>query len=105
MPRRNSPSEMLHIRFSTNSSSRSGKLWKALFAAYGAPYAVAAGLKIVQDALAFLQPQLLRWLLIFIADYQHARNSNAELPSAVKGFSIVAVMVRQSSRSCAKDVC
>ncbi|RDB20896.1 Metal resistance protein YCF1 [Hypsizygus marmoreus] len=70
-------------------------LWKALFIAYGRPYAGAAGLKIVQDFLAFLQPQLLRWLLAYISWYQTARFRpipGEELPSKLEGFAIAAIM-------------
>ncbi|KAF8074805.1 multidrug resistance-associated ABC transporter [Lyophyllum atratum] len=70
-------------------------LWKALFIAYGGPYAAAAGLKFIQDCLAFLQPQLLRWLLAYISSYQAARFGNAEddeVPSKLKGFGIATLM-------------
>lgn len=59
----------------------SKKLWVSLFAAYGGPYTVAAGLKVFQDLLAFLQPQLLRLFLAFIARYQAAKyGSSKSLP-------------------------
>lgn len=69
-------------------------LWKALFIAYGGPYAVAAGLKIIQDVLAFLQPQLLRLLLMYISRYQMARllPINDPKPSILEGFSIAGIM-------------
>lgn len=70
-------------------------LWKSLFIAYGGPYAVAAGLKIIQDFLAFLQPQLLRWILVYISHYQSARfgpSENVDLPNKLEGFSIAAIM-------------
>ena len=52
--------------------ARGRSLWVALFLSYGGPYAVAACLKVVQDCLNFLQPQLLRWLLAYISEYQRA---------------------------------
>jgi len=61
-------------------------------AAYGSPFFVAAGLKIVQDLLAFAQPQFLRWLLSYIAMYQAAFRANAETPDPVEGFAIVILM-------------
>ncbi|KAG6844742.1 hypothetical protein H0H87_004074 [Tephrocybe sp. NHM501043] len=68
-------------------------LWKALFMSYGGPYAGAAGLKVFQDCLAFLQPQLLRWLLVYISWYQTARFENfADAPSSLQGFSIAVLM-------------
>lgn len=70
-------------------------MWKALFVAYGGPYAYAAGLKIVQDCLAFLQPQLLRWLLAYISWYQRARFmpvGGEDKPNPLEGFSIAGIM-------------
>ncbi|KAG6828729.1 hypothetical protein H0H92_006917 [Tricholoma furcatifolium] len=68
-------------------------LWKALFVAYGGPYAFAAGLKLFQDGLAFLQPQLLRWLLVYISEYQSARFADGtDGPSNLQGFAIAALM-------------
>ncbi|KAI0629229.1 metal resistance protein YCF1 [Trametes polyzona] len=67
-------------------------LWVSLFVAYGGPYVFALGLKILQDCLAFLQPQLLRWLLAYISTYQTAKNSDGRTPTAVEGFAIAAIM-------------
>lgn len=70
-------------------------LWKALFVAYGKPYAVAAMLKIIQDCLSFLQPQLLRWLLAYISWYQAARfgpMDGDDLPNKLQGFAIAVLM-------------
>lgn len=70
----------------------SKSLYLGLFAAYGGPYAIAGGLKILQDCLAFLQPQLLRWLLSFISEYQTSRLHGSDGPSAVEGFFIAVLM-------------
>jgi hypothetical protein len=69
-------------------------LWKALFVAYGGPYAVAAGLKVIQDFLAFLQPQLLKLLLRFISAYQdaHFAPGGGNGPTSLEGFTIAVVM-------------
>ncbi|KAK7061124.1 hypothetical protein VNI00_000860 [Paramarasmius palmivorus] len=74
-------------------------LWKSLFIAYGGPYAFAALLKFIQDALAFLQPQLLRWLLAYISTYQSARlwSSDLQKPSPMEGFAIAALMLLASA--------
>lgn len=45
-------------------------LFRALASAYGGPYAVAAVLKLANDCLSFVQPQLLRQLLKFVASYR-----------------------------------
>ncbi|XP_006462121.1 hypothetical protein AGABI2DRAFT_151707 [Agaricus bisporus var. bisporus H97] len=67
-------------------------LWKALFIAYGKPYAEAAGLKVLQDLLAFSQPQFLRLLLAYISVYQTSRFNSFNRPSELEGFAIAAVM-------------
>ncbi|EKM50357.1 uncharacterized protein PHACADRAFT_263609 [Phanerochaete carnosa HHB-10118-sp] len=67
----------------------------ALFAAYGGPYAFAGFLKLVQDCLVFLQPQLLRWLLSYISAYQSARPDGIVqngAPSPFEGFAIAVIM-------------
>jgi hypothetical protein len=80
------------------SSGRDGKvhLWRGLFVAYGQPYLLAACLKIVQDCLAFLQPQLLRWLLAYISAYQSAQGGmkfgGPPGASPLQGFAIAAIM-------------
>ena len=51
----------------------------------------ALGLKVIQDALAFLQPQLLRWLLSYISAYQSSRFSD-DGPIAIEGFAIATIM-------------
>jgi ATP-binding cassette subfamily C (CFTR/MRP) protein 1 len=61
-------------------------------AAYGGPFFVAAGLKIIQDVLAFAQPQFLRLLLSYIAVYQAAFKANAETPDPIQGFVIIVLM-------------
>lgn len=74
------------------SCSSSKALWRALFVAYGGPYALAGFLKVCTDTLAFLQPQLLRWLLLYISDYQTAREQGREPPSSLQGFAIAVLM-------------
>ena len=80
----------------TGDFPNSKNLYLALFSAYGAPYAFAAFLKIIQDCLAFLQPQLLRWLLYYVSTYQAAREGQEHggppPPSPLQGFSIAALM-------------
>ncbi|PFH45503.1 hypothetical protein AMATHDRAFT_82867 [Amanita thiersii Skay4041] len=66
-------------------------LWKALFIAFGRPYIVAAMLKLCQDTLAFLQPQLLRWLLAYISRYPRALDKVVK-PNVLEGFSIALTM-------------
>ncbi|KAH7888221.1 P-loop containing nucleoside triphosphate hydrolase protein, partial [Phlebopus sp. FC_14] len=68
-------------------------LWTALFISYGGPYAFALFLKIVQDSFAFVQPQLLRWLLAYISSYQSTKGAEvAEDQSPFEGYAVAIVM-------------
>jgi len=76
-------------------TKKHSNLWVALAAAYGSTYAEAAVLKVIQDLLAFAQPQFLRWFLAYISLYQAAGNGpnvGTNGPSPVKGFVIVVGM-------------
>ncbi|OCH89274.1 hypothetical protein OBBRIDRAFT_804843 [Obba rivulosa] len=68
--------------------SRHSSLWKAPLLAYRGPCAFAAFLKFIQDCLAFLQPQLLCWLLAYISEYQSARYSGGATPSPLKALQL-----------------
>lgn len=46
----------------------------------------------MHDLLAFLQPQLLRWLLTYISVYQEARFEPSDRPSNMEGFAIALIM-------------
>lgn len=48
-------------------------LWIAMFRAYGGPYMVAAIFKVINDVTQYIQPQLLRFLIAFVASYQTQR--------------------------------
>jgi len=86
---------------------RCSTLWKALFIAYGGPYAVAAALKVLQDLLAFLQPQLLRLLLSYISVYQSTRLVPDRKPSDLEGFALALIMFIASviQTICLNQVC
>lgn len=68
------------------------RLWLALFKAYGRTYAVAAILKLVQDCLSFLQPQLLRLLLAYISSYQEGRKLHSGNGNILEGLTIAVIM-------------
>ncbi|KAG2035311.1 P-loop containing nucleoside triphosphate hydrolase protein [Suillus americanus] len=69
-------------------------VWLALFLSYGGPYMGAAFLKLFQDSLAFLQPQLLRWLLAYISNYQSTKGMANLLvgPSPLEGYIVAIIM-------------
>ncbi|KAI6044047.1 P-loop containing nucleoside triphosphate hydrolase protein [Pisolithus marmoratus] len=80
--------EQLHRALGKHSS-----IWVALFAAYGGPYMLAGCLKIVHDSLILVQPQLLRWLLLFITNYQSAKGRTfIGGPSLFEGFAVALTM-------------
>lgn len=62
----------------------SPSLWLALFRAYGGPYMVAAIFKVGNDVSQYIQPQLLRLLIAFVASY----NSGNSPQPIIKGASI-----------------
>lgn len=63
-------------------------LWIALFRAFGGPYIRGAIIKCGSDILAFVQPQLLRYLIAFVDSY---RNNNEPQPVA-RGVAIALAM-------------
>lgn len=76
-----------------DASKKHSNLWVALTVAYGSTYAFAAVLKIIQDLLAFAQPQFLRMFLAYISRYQASSDPTlGHPPSAVEGFVIVGGM-------------
>ncbi|CAD6926039.1 unnamed protein product [Tilletia controversa] len=54
---------------STRDKDGNGRIWRTLFKAYGAPFAVGGLLKACQDIASFAQPQILRWLLQFVQNW------------------------------------
>ncbi|CAE6470998.1 unnamed protein product [Rhizoctonia solani] len=80
-------SDELQKHWSRQVESKNPSLWGALARAYGGQYANAAVIKIVRDFLSFAEPQLLRFLLAFIARYQAGKTE-----SAFVGWAIAAAM-------------
>jgi ATP-binding cassette subfamily C (CFTR/MRP) protein 1 len=80
-------SDRLQLHWAQQLRSRKPSLWSALFRAYGGPYMIAATIKIMRDILSFAEPQLLRLLLAFIAQYQAGT-----VNSAFRGWAIAAAM-------------
>jgi ATP-binding cassette, subfamily C (CFTR/MRP), member 1 len=74
-------------------SKKHKNLWASLAVAYGSTYAYAGVLKIVQDLLAFAQPQFLRMFLAYISRFQASSDPETpNRPSPIQGFVIVAGM-------------
>lgn len=67
----------------------SPSLWIALFRAYGGPYMVAAFYKVGNDISQYIQPQLLRLLIAFVASFHQPEIAPQPV---VKGAAIALAM-------------
>ncbi|RPB07610.1 hypothetical protein P167DRAFT_495580 [Morchella conica CCBAS932] len=67
-------------------------IWIALFTAFGGPYFKGALFKVVHDILAFVQPQLLRLIISFVASY----NFGNDPQPLVRGIAIATAMFATS---------
>lgn len=72
-------------------------LWIALFRAYGGPYAVAAIFKVGNDCAQYIQPQLLRLLISFIASYGKDRTPEPVIKGAAIALAMFCCAVFQTS--------
>jgi ATP-binding cassette subfamily C (CFTR/MRP) protein 1 len=70
-----------------NEHRKNPSLWMAIFRAFGGPYFRGTLFKTVSDTLAFVQPQLLRLLISFVASY----NTNDPQP-VIRGAAIALAM-------------
>jgi len=71
-------------------------LWIALFSAFGGPYFRGACIKTVSDVLAFIQPQLLRYLISFVDSYR-TENPQPPIKGAAIALAMFAVSVGQTT--------
>lgn len=85
---------------SSKTSSEFYKYWKSqtnpslfwtLCRAFGVPFLTGGLFKGMQDVLAFVQPQLLRLLIVFVNDYSESLKEGEPLP-LTKGFMIAGAM-------------
>ncbi|KAL2282719.1 hypothetical protein FJTKL_10350 [Diaporthe vaccinii] len=72
-------------------------LWIALFHAYGGPYALAGVFKMMNDISAFVQPQLLRFLIAWVASYGEGKEPEPVIKGASIALAMFAVAVFQTS--------
>lgn len=63
----------------------------AICKAFGTPFLLGGAFKGMQDMLAFVQPQLLRMLIVFVNDYSEAKKEGDLIP-LTKGFMIAGAM-------------
>ena len=72
-------------------------LWLALFRAYGGPYMLATVFKIVNDLSAFSQPQLLRFLIAFVASWEEGNVPEPPIKGAAIAIAMFGVAVLQTT--------
>ena len=69
-------------------------IWIALARAFGGPYLEGALYKVVYDILNYSQPQLLRYLIAFVASYQIDKPQPVSVGIAIAGIMFVASAVQ-----------
>lgn len=72
-------------------------LWITMISAYGMPYLEGAIIKTFSDALQFVQPQLLRLLIAFVASYAPGREQQPAAKGAAIALAMFAVSVAQTA--------
>ncbi len=81
--------QILQEAWATELEKKHPSLWIAMFRGFGGPYFRATVIKTVSDALAFVQPQLLRLLISFV---DSRRRGNPNPQPAVRGAAIALAM-------------
>ncbi|ERF69196.1 hypothetical protein EPUS_01153 [Endocarpon pusillum Z07020] len=71
-------------------------LWLALFRAFSGPYFRGALIKTISDALAFVQPQLLRLIITFVDSYRHGDEPQPAIRGAAIALAMFAASVCQT---------
>ena len=71
-------------------------LWLALFRAFSGPYFRGALIKTISDALAFVQPQLLRLIITFVDSYRHGDEPQPAIRGAAIALAMFATSVCQT---------
>ena len=72
-------------------------LWIAMAQAFGGPYLRGAIIKTFADCLAFVQPQLLRFLIAFVDSYRPGQTPQPPIKGAAIALAMFAVSVGQTA--------
>ncbi|TKA74270.1 hypothetical protein B0A55_06197 [Friedmanniomyces simplex] len=72
-------------------------LWIAMFRSFGGPYFRGAVIKTLADCLAFVQPQLLRFLISFVDSYRAGNTPQPPIKGAAIALAMFAVSVGQTA--------
>jgi ABC-type multidrug transport system fused ATPase/permease subunit len=75
----------------------SPSLWLALFRAYGGPYVTAAFFKAGNDVAQYIQPQLLRLLIAFVASYKFGQTPQPVIQGGSIALAMFACAVFQTT--------
>ena len=84
--------DLLQSAWDVELEKKKPSLWIAMAKAFGGPYVRGAMIKTISDALAFVQPQLLRLLINFVESY---KDGNEPQP-AIRGVAIALAMFATS---------
>ena len=84
--------DLLQSNWDVELEKKKPSLWIAMAKSFGGPYLRGAMIKTISDALAFVQPQLLRLLINFVDSY---RRGNEPQP-AIRGVAIALAMFATS---------
>lgn len=68
-----------------------------MFRAYGGPYALAGVFKMLNDISAFVQPQLLRYLISFVDSYGAGKEPEPVIKGAAIALSMFGIAVFQTT--------
>ncbi|GAK64527.1 metal resistance protein ycf1 [Moesziomyces antarcticus] len=80
-----------------NKSTGKPAFWTTLAYSYGGPFLFAAILKMAQDTLAFVQPQILRKLLQFVQSYESEDQNQSAMQGYLLSAALFCVAVTQTS--------
>ncbi|KAL9047131.1 MAG: hypothetical protein Q9214_000212, partial [Letrouitia sp. 1 TL-2023] len=86
----------LEDKWSDELEKKHPSLWIALLRAFGGPYFRATVIKTLSDALAFIQPQLLRLLISFVDSYRRDNDRQPAIRGAAIAIAMFAVSVSQT---------
>jgi ABC-type multidrug transport system fused ATPase/permease subunit len=68
-----------------------------VFRAYGGPYVLAGLFKMLNDISAFIQPQLLRYLIAFVSSYDSGKEPEPVIKGAAIALAMFGIAVFQTS--------
>ncbi|KAK3117808.1 ATP-binding cassette glutathione S-conjugate transporter ycf1 [Teratosphaeriaceae sp. CCFEE 6253] len=92
----NSTSAAFEESWNEELEKKKPSLWIALFRSFGGPYFWGAVIKTFSDCLAFVQPQLLRYLISFVYSYSPGNTPQPPIKGAAIALAMFAVSFSQT---------